>query len=153
MRRTLLIALAFTAASAAQAQRIVELPAGEVNLVRPNDLYQLEPDRWHLAQHLWQDYAPCTPTQCEAGYTSGDLVVSAEHTAGKVSIVAAWRGCAASAFSELDIGERASGSERRRIAKQVQRVVKGLGKTCKITPPTVTALAGDWLFPEATTAN
>jgi len=152
MRWSLLIAILFVAAPAG-AQRIVELEPGEVDLTRPNDLYELEPGRWHLARQLWAGNDPCSPTQCEAGYTSGDLVVSAEHNGGKVTIIAALRGCASSAFSELDIGDRASGSERKRIAKQVQRVVKGLGKTCKVTPPAVVALTGDWLFPAAATTS
>ena len=152
MRWALLMALSI-AAVPAQAQRIVELQPGEVDLTRPNDLYDLEPGRWHLARQLWQGNDPCTPTECEAGYTSGDLVVSAEHSGSKVTIIAALRGCASSAFSELDIGDTASKSERKRIAKQVQRVVKGLGKTCKVSPPTVVALTGDWLFPAPPAAS
>jgi len=141
-------ALVLAATGAAQAQRIVELPASEAaGVQRPEDLYQLEPGRWHLGKQLWQGDEPCTATQCEAGYTQGDLVVSAYHNADKVFIIAAWRPCAANAFSELDIGDRASSSERRKIGKQVERVLRGLGKTCKMTVPTVPALTGDWLFP------
>ena len=141
--------LALLAAAPAAAQRIVELSPGEANLAPPVDLYDKEPGRWHLGKQLWSGDEPCTPTQCEAGYTSGDLVVSAEHNLKKVTIVAALRGCPSVAFSEIDIGDRASGSERRRVGKQVQRVVRGLGKTCKMTPPSVAELHGDWLFPAA----
>ena len=62
---------------------------------------------------------------------------------------AAWRGCSSTAYSELDIGDEASKGERKKIAKQVQRVVKGLGKTCKAEMPEVAPLAGDWLYPAA----
>jgi len=144
------IALALAAAGAAQAQRIVEVPASQANVTRPEDLYQLEPGRWHLARQLWQGDEPCIATECEAGFTQGDLAVSAYHKADKVFIIAAWRPCASPAFSELDIGDRASSSERRKVGKQVARVLRGLAKTCKIAEPTVPALAGDWLFPAAT---
>ncbi|WP_156457772.1 hypothetical protein [Altererythrobacter sp. Root672] len=148
MRMTWLIAAALGVGTGVMAQEIVEIPASEVDVAKPEDLYKLEPGRWHLARQLWAGSEPCSPTQCEAGFTSGDLVVSAEHSAGKVTIVAALRGCPSTAFSELDIGDKASKSERSKIAKQVQRVVKGLGKTCNVTPPAVTALTGDWLFPD-----
>jgi hypothetical protein len=139
-----------TAGSALQAQRIVEVPASQANVTRPEDLYQLEPGRWHLARQLWTGDEACTATECEAGFTQGDLVVSAYHTMDKVFIIAAWRSCASPAFSELDIGDKVSSGERRKVGKQVERVLRGLEKTCKITAPTVPALAGDWLFPAAT---
>jgi hypothetical protein len=140
------------AGSALHAQRIVEVPASEANVTRPEDLYQLEPGRWHLARQLWQGDEPCTATECEAGFTQGDLVVSAYHKADKVFIIAAWRPCASPAFSELDIGDKASSSEKRKVGKQVERVLRGLGKTCKIATPTVPALTGDWLFPSPAAA-
>lgn len=150
MRKTWLVAAALGVGTAALAQEIVEIPASEVDVAKPDDLYKLAPGRWHLARQLWAGSEPCSPTQCEAGFTSGDLVVSAEHSSGKVTIVAALRGCPSTAFSELEVGDKASKSERSKIAKQVQRVIKGLGKTCKVTPPAVPALTGDWLFPAAT---
>ena len=149
MRGPLLLMCALVAAVPAQAQRIVELPASEANVTPPEDLYQLEPGRWHIARQLWAGDDPCTATQCEAGYTAGDLAISAYHNADKVFIIAALRNCAANAFSELDIGDNASKSERRKIAKQVGRVLRGLGKSCKIPEPTVAEFHGDWLFPAA----
>jgi len=134
------------------AQRIVEVPASEVDIAKPEDLYGRDPGRWHLARQLWQGNDPCTPTECEAGYTAGELVVSAEHSGSSVIITAAWRGCSSTAYSELDIGDEASKGERKKIAKQVERVVKGLGKTCKAEMPEVAPLTGDWLFPAAAEA-
>jgi hypothetical protein len=149
MRLPFLIAAALASAAApVGAQRIVEVPASEVDVAKPEDLYDRAPDRWHLARELWQGDDPCSETQCEAGYTAGNLVVSAERNGPSVIITAAWRGCSATAYSELDIGEQASRGERKKIAKQVQRVVKGLGKTCKAEMPEVAPLTGDWLFPE-----
>src|SRR6478735_6339449 len=148
MRLPLLIAVTLAAAAVpADAQRIVEVPAGDVDVAKPEDLYTLPPGRWHLARQLWQGSEPCTATQCEAGYTAGDLVISAERDGPSVAITAAWRGCSATAYSQLDIGEEASKGERKKIAKQVQRVVKGLGKTCKAQMPEIAPLTGDWLFP------
>ena len=153
MRLPLLIAATLAVAAApAGAQRIVEVPASEVDVARPEDLYSRAPDRWHLARELWRGDDPCTDTQCEAGYTSGDLAVSAERNGHSVTITASWRGCGSTAYSQLDIGERASKGERKKIAKQVQRVVKGLGKTCKAEMPEVAPLTGDWLFPEPVAA-
>lgn len=147
MRRCLVLVAALTASAPVAAQRIVEVPANEVDVAKPEDLYSRAPDRWHLARQLWQGDEPCTATQCEAGYTSGNLAVSAERDGPSITITAAWRGCSATAYSAFDIGEQASKGERKKIAKQVQRVVKGLGKTCKAEMPVVAPLTGDWLFP------
>jgi hypothetical protein len=152
MRLCLMLAAALAVPGTAVAQRIVEVPAADVDVVKPEDLYSLPPGRWHLARQLWRGNEPCTPTECEAGFTAGDLVVSAEHSGQYVIIVAAWRGCSSTAYSELDIGDEASKGERKKIAKQVQRVVKGLGKTCKAELPEVAPLTGDWLFPAAAPA-
>ena len=148
MRRYLMLAVALAMPGTALAQRIVEVPASEVDVARPEDLYGQAPGQWHLARQLWQGNDPCTPTQCEAGYTVGDLVVSAERKGPSVTITASLRTCSSTAYSQLDIGENASKGERKKIAKQVQRVVKGLGKTCKVEMPEVAPLTGDWLFPE-----
>jgi hypothetical protein len=153
MRLCLVLAVALAVPGAAFGQRIVEVPAADVDVVKPEDLYSLAPGRWHLARQLWRGSEPCSSTQCEAGYTAGDLVVSAERDGPNVTITAAWRGCSSTAYSQLDIGDNASKGERRKIAKQVQRVVKGLGKTCKAEMPEVAPLTGDWLFPETATAS
>lgn len=149
MRLCPVLAVLLVVPGTALAQRIVEVPSGEVDVVKPEDLYALPPGQWHLARQLWRGNEPCTVTQCEAGFTSGDLVVSAERDGSIVNITAAWRGCSATAFSELDIGDSASKGDRKKIAKQVQRVVKGLGKTCDAEMPEVAPLTGDWLFPVA----
>ena len=152
MRPWLIFAVVLAAPLPALAQRVVEVPASEVDVAKPEDLYSRAPDRWHLAHRLWQGDDPCTETQCEAGYTSGNLAVSVERDGQIVTVTAALRGCSATAFSELDIGDKASKGERKKIAKQVQRVVKGLGKTCKAEMPEVAPLTGDWLFPPAAEA-
>jgi hypothetical protein len=148
LRPVLIMALVLLPGTA-DAQRIVEVRANEVDVAKPEDLYSRAPDRWHLARQLWQGDEPCTATQCEAGYTSGDLAVSAERDGPSITITAAWRGCSATAYSAFDIGDEASKGERKKLARQVQRVIKGLGKTCKADMPLVEPLTGDWLFPTA----
>ena len=70
-----------------------------------------------------------------------------------VTITAAWRGCGSTAYSQLEIGDRASSGERKKIAKQVKRVVRGLGKTCKAEMPEVAPPPGGWPFPAAAQAE
>jgi len=147
MRLWPIVAVAFAVPAAAPAQRIVEVPSGEVDVARPEDLYAREPGRWHLARRLWQGDEPCTAIQCEAGFNSGDLAVSVERDGPAVTITASLRNCSSTAYSQLDIGDRASNGERKKIARQVERVVKGLGKTCDLAMPEVAPLVGDWLFP------
>jgi hypothetical protein len=147
MRPCLTIAVALVIPGAASAQRIVEVPASEANVARPDDLYARPPGQWHLARQLWEGNEPCTETQCEAGYTTGDLAVSVERAGGAISITAALRTCSSTAYSQLDVGDNASKGERRKIARQVERVIKGLGKTCDLEMPEVAPLTGDWLFP------
>ncbi|MGE5064635.1 MAG: hypothetical protein ACM3IG_11255, partial [Myxococcales bacterium] len=85
------------------AQHIEKIDASKAPTVyRPDDLFQLPPNQWHYAQHLWQGSAPCTAEQCEAGFTSGDLVLSVEHSKGWVRVMAGFRNCAPVAFSEIE---------------------------------------------------
>src|SRR3954468_10261804 len=85
------------------AQHIEEIAASKAPTVyRPDDLFQLPPGHWHYAEHLWQGSNPCTQEQCEAGYNSGDLVVSVEHSKGWVRVMAGFRNCAPVAFSEIE---------------------------------------------------
>jgi hypothetical protein len=133
----------------AQAQEIVKLPPGSgSNVSRPDDLFALAPDQWHFARQLWQGREPCTQEQCEGGFTSGDLVVSVEHSGKYVRIIAGARNCPSAAFSEMEPGKKPSKSARKRVAKQVATVVKGLGKTCKATLPAVAPLDVALLFPQ-----
>ena len=79
MRIELLTAAALLGTPAAvAAQEIVKVPQSHSRAVsRPDDLFTLSPDQWHVSKRLLEGAAPCTPEQCEAGFTSGDIVVSA----------------------------------------------------------------------------
>ena len=81
------------------AQHIEKIDASKVpNVYRPDDLFNLSPGHWHYAKHLWQGPEPCVLDQCEAGFNSGDLVVSVEHSKGYVRVIAGFRSCAPVAF-------------------------------------------------------
>ena len=148
--RSLIPAFALIFAStAAQAQEIVEVPASKANVARPDDLFNLPPGQWHMAKSLAAGSEPCAADQCEAGFTSGDLVVSVEHAKDFVRIIAGFRGCERTAYSELEVGSKPGKPTFGRVAKQVDRVLKGLGKQCSKTVPEVPKLEVAQLFPKA----
>ena len=149
MRCALLSAFAFILSTAASAQEIVEVPASKANVARPDDLFALPPGQWQMAKSLSGGSEPCVSDQCEAGFTSGDLVVSVEHAKEFVRIIAGFKGCEKTAYSELEVGSKPGKPTFSRVAKQVNQVVKGLGKTCKMTAPAVPKLEVAQLFPKA----
>jgi hypothetical protein len=153
MRALLLAAFPLIGAIAvsASAQTIVKVPQSQVRDVsRPDDLFALPPGQWHFAKALWEGSAPCTPDQCEAGFTSGPLVVSAEHTGEFVRIIAGLQGCESVAFSEVEVGKKPGKPTFGRVQKQVERVVKGLRKTCNLAVPDMPKLDAAQLFPART---
>ena len=132
------------------AQHIEEIAASKAPTVyRPDDLFQLPPGQWHYAQHLWQGPEPCVLDQCEAGFTSGDLVLSVEHSKGWVRVMAGFRNCAPVAFSEIETSKSPDRYLRSHVEAQVKRVVKGAAKTCKVTAPPVANLSVALMFPGA----
>jgi len=150
MHARLVPALALLVIPAAlAAQHIEKVPASEAKVSRPDDLFSLPPGRWHMARSLALGSEPCAPDQCEAGFTSGTLVISVEHSKEFVRVIAGFSGCEQTAFSEVEVGTKPGKSTYGRVAKQVQRVVKGLAKTCKMTAPEVPALDAAQLFPAA----
>jgi hypothetical protein len=131
-----------------QAQEIVEIPASKANVARPDDLFNLPPGQWFSAKSLAHGVEQCASDQCEAGFTSGDLVVSVEHAKDFVRIIAGFRGCERTAFSELEVGSKPGKPTFGRVAKQVQQVVKGAAKSCSMTAPAVPKLDVAQLFPK-----
>jgi len=132
------------------AQHIEEIAASKAPTVyRPDDLFQLAPGQWHYAEHLWQGSSPCLLDQCEAGFTSGDLVLSVEHSKGWVRVMAGFRNCAPVAFSEVETSKSPDRYLRSHLENQVKRVVKGAAKTCKVTAPPVANLSVSSMFPGA----
>ena len=148
MRPMLIVPVLSLLAAPSQAQEIVKIPAKEVpSVARPDDLYTLPPGQWHFAKQLWAGNEPCDDKHCEAGYTSGDLVVSVERSEKNIRLIAGLRNCEAVGFSEMAPGNKLGKSEGKRVAKQVRNVVKGIAKTCKAPAPDVPALDVAQLFP------
>jgi len=133
-----------------RAQEIVKIPAGSAPTVaRPDDLFDLPPGQWHFAKELWKDRLPCTQAQCEAGFTSGELVVSIEHANEHIRIMAGARGCPGIAYSEMETGLRPGKGTRKRVTKQVDVVLKGLRKSCHHDLPAVATFDAAMLFPNS----
>jgi hypothetical protein len=140
--------LVLVSATPLLAQHIEEISAAKAPTVyRPDDLFNLPPNQWHMAKHIWQGAEPCSEDQCEAGYTSGDLVLSVEHSKGWVRIMAGFRNCAPVAFSEIETGKKPGSSSRGRVKSQIKQVVKGAAKTCKTEAPKIAELSVVSLFP------
>ena len=136
------------ASSPALAQHIEKIEASRApSVYRPDDLFELAPNQWHYAQHLWEGSAPCSDDQCEAGFTSGDLVLSVEHSKGWVRIMAGFRNCAPVAFSELETSKSPGRYSRSKVEKQMSQVVKGAAKSCKVTAPAVANINVASMFP------
>ena len=148
MRTMLILPVLSLLAAPLQAQEIVKVEAKEAPTVaRPDDLFQLPPGQWHFAKQLWSGNEPCDAEHCEAGYMSGDLVVSVERSEKYIRLIAGLRNCEAVGFSEMVPGNNLKKYEGKRVAKQVKNVVKGVAKTCKTTAPGVPALDVAQLYP------
>jgi hypothetical protein len=146
--RLIPLALLF-ASTAVEAQEVVEVPASKANVGRPDDLFALPPGQWMMAKSIAQGSDACVSNQCEAGFTSGDLVVSVEHAKDFVRIIAGFKGCEKTAYSEVEVGSKPGKPTFGRVAKQVQQVVKGAAKTCGVTAPSVPKLDVASMFPKA----
>ena len=145
--RPILVFALLGAATGATGQEVVRVPQSEAQVARPDDLFALPPGQWHFAKRLWQGSELCTPTECEAGYTSGDLVISTEHSGSYVRIIAGFRSCEAVGHSEVEVGTKPGKPSFGRVRKQVDRVIKGIAKACKVTAPAVAPLDAVQLFP------
>jgi hypothetical protein len=131
------------------AQEIVKVDAKDAPTIsRPDDLFALPPGQWHYAKQLWSGTEPCDDKHCEAGFTSGDLVISVERSEKYARLIAGFRNCEAVAFSEMEPGNKPGKYNRKKVAKQVSNVVKGLAKSCNATAPAVADLDVALLFPK-----
>ena len=150
MHSRLIPAIVLTLApAAASAQEIVEIPASKANVARPDDLFSLPPNQWVMARTLGGGSEPCVADQCEAGFTTGDLVVSVEHAKDFVRIIAGLKNCDRTAYSEVEVGSKPGKPTFGRVSKQVSNVLKGLGKQCNATVPSVPKLEAAQMFPKA----
>ena len=150
MRSAIVSAIAALAlAGPATAQEIVKVPVSKANVSRPDDLFNLPPGQWFVAKQLWGGGRdPCDSDACEAGFNSGDLVVSVEHAKGFVQVVAGFKTCESVGFSEVEVGSKAGSYDRGRVSDLVKKVVKGLEKTCGQRAPAVPKLDVASMFPK-----
>ena len=150
MRFQMLIAFAaLPVATGGVAQEIVKVPMSTANVSRPDDLFNLPPGQWFVAKQLWQGgQEPCDSDACEAGFNSGDLVVSVEHAKGFVQVVAGFKECQSVGFSEVEVGSKADSYERSRVSDLIKKVVKGLEKTCSKKAPSIPKLDVAAMFPK-----
>jgi len=130
----------------AHAQEIVEIPVSQAGVVLPDDLFALPPGQWFMARQVSQGNAPCALGACEAGFHSGDLVVSVEHAKDHVRVIAGFRGCPGVAFQEIETGERPGSYQRRQVSDLIKDVIKGAEKSCKLKAPTVPKLDVSAMF-------
>jgi len=148
---TLFGAAALCCAGAAQSQEIVEVPASKAGVALPEDLFGLPPGQWFVSRQVTQGSEPCTPDACEAGFNSGDLVVSVEHAGTYTQVIAGFRGCQSVAFQELETGRNPGSSRRGELSNLLKKVIKGAEKSCKMKAPTVPKLDVAALFPKGAT--
>ena len=64
-------------------------------------------------------------------------MVSVERSEKYVRLIAGFRNCEAVGFSEMEPGNKPGKYNRKRVAKQVNNVVKGVAKSCNATAPAV----------------
>jgi len=139
-------ALAFYSAVAG-ALEIVKVNASEANVSRPDDMFALPPGQWFVSKLISQGNQPCTPDACEAGFNSGDLVISVEHANEYTRVIAGFRNCEAVAFQEAKTGEKPGSSARGEVAHLLKKVVKAAEKSCNAKAPSVPKLDIKSLYP------
>jgi hypothetical protein len=113
----------------------------------PEDLFRLPPGQWVFARQLWKGDEPCTAEECEAGYTSADLVVSVERSKTYLRIIAGFRDCGSVAWNQYKIGKKASSRDTKTIGKRIKRTIETSAKYCKLPAPPVDAFDARQLYP------
>src|SRR3954452_7815124 len=112
MRISLIMTALVFAAGTAQAQEIVEVPASKSGVALPEDIFRLPPGQWYVARQVTQGNDPCTSEACEAGFHSGDMVLSVEHAGKFVQVIAGFRGCQSVGFPGVGNGKKTRGDTR-----------------------------------------
>ena len=148
MRTLILSAAALSlVATPIAAQDIVKVKASEANVARPDDIFSLPAGQWYVARAVTQGTEPCTAEACEAGFNSGDLVISVEHANEYTRVIAGFRGCEAVAFQEAQTGIKPSSSQRGEVSHLLKKVVKAAEKSCNVKAPSVPKLDVKSLYP------
>ena len=151
MRTPIIVSALLLSAGAAKAQEIVEVPTSKAGVALPEDIFGLPPGQWYVAKQVSQGNEPCTPEACEAGFNSGDLVVSVEHAKNHVMVIAGFRTCQNTAFQEIETGMNPGSGTRGEVSSLLKKVVKAAEKSCKVKAPSVPKLDIAALFPKGAT--
>ena len=147
-RYALLAAATLWMTQALAAQEVEEVRSNPSAPALPEDLYRLPPGNWAFARKLWEGDDLCTATECEAGYTSGDLAVSVERNKTSLRIVAGFRGCGNVAWNEYEVGKKASKYDTKTIGKRLKKTVGTSAKYCKVSAPALAELDARRLYPD-----
>ena len=150
MRISIFAAVALLAAPL-PAQEIVEVPASKAGVALPEDIFGLPPGQWYMAKQVSQGNEACTPDACEAGFNSGNLVVSVEHAGKFTQVIAGFRTCQSVAFQELETGASPGKSRRGELSNLIKKIVKAAEQSCKLKAPEVPKLDVAALYPKAAT--
>ena len=142
-----LVAILALAAFPASAQDIVKVPVSEAGVALPEDIFALPAGQWYIARQVSQGNEPCTADACEAGFNSGNLVISVEHAKENVRVIAGFRGCEAVAFQEAQTGNTPGASSRGEVSHLLKKVVKAAEQSCNVKAPKVPKLDVKSLFP------
>ena len=148
MRLSIILATAISVtASPVLSQEIVQVPASQAGVSLPEDIFGLPPGQWFVSKQVSQGNAPCTSEACEAGFHSGDFVVSVEHASKFVQVIAGFRGCQSVAFQEMETGFHPGKSKRGELSSLIRKVTKAAEKSCKLDAGSVPKLDVAALFP------
>ena len=140
-------AILVSSAFPASAQDIVKVPVSEAGVTLPEDIFNIPAGQWYVARQVSQGNEPCTADACEAGFNSGDLVISVEHAKENTRVIAGFRGCEAVAFQEARTGIKPSASQRGEVSHLLKKVVKAAEKSCNVKAPSVPKLDVKSLYP------
>jgi hypothetical protein len=148
VRLSLIAAMLLLAPHPAGAQQVEEVRDMNAETpTLPEDLFRLPPGSWYFAKQLWKGDEPCTADACEAGFNSGDLVVSVERSKTYLRIVAGFRGCKSVAWNQYEIGKSASSGDTKTVNKNIKKTVETSAKYCKVSAPSVPTLDTRQLYP------
>jgi hypothetical protein len=147
MRKRLIATALTLVATPIAAQDIVKVKASEANVARPDDIFSLPAGQWYVAKAVTQGTEACTAEACEAGFNSGDLVISVEHANEWTRVIAGFRGCEAVAYQEAQTGIKPSSLQRGEVSHLLKKVVKAAEKSCNVKAPSVPKLDVKSLYP------
>jgi hypothetical protein len=102
---------------------------------RPDYLFALPEREWVFAKLLWQGRESCTAELCEAGYHSGDMVVSLIRVRDAANVVAGVRDCSTVSYNYVRPDQVAGLSPEQRHARLsdiVRNIAAFIHRNCNL---------------------